>query len=93
MQCCLKKFQFDRIYLFVGCFYVTFQGLNYNYLYSINGWLLLNPWWLCFDWSMGCIPTISTFTDPRILGAATVCVVAGALLWTCLKAPITQDQR
>lgn len=70
-----------------------FQGFNYNYLYSINAWLLLNPWWLCFDWSMGCVPVIETFTDPRILGAVAVWVVMAALLWTCLKAPITQDQR
>lgn len=69
------------------------RGLNYNYLYSINAWLLVNPWWLCFDWSMGCIPVIKAFSDPRILAVVTVWIILGALLWTCLKAPVTQDQR
>ncbi|XP_053391132.1 protein O-mannosyl-transferase TMTC4-like [Mercenaria mercenaria] len=69
------------------------RGLNYNYLYSINAWLLLNPWWLCFDWSMGCIPVIENFYDGRILAVVTVWTILGTLLWTCLKGPITQDQR
>ena len=29
-------------------------------------WLLLVPWWLCFDWDMGCVPVITAYTDPRI---------------------------
>ncbi|XP_063281375.1 protein O-mannosyl-transferase TMTC4 isoform X1 [Pelobates fuscus] len=41
--------------------------INYNYYYSMNGWLLLCPWWLCFDWSMGCIPLIKSFSDWRII--------------------------
>ena len=52
------------------------QIINYNYLYAINAWLLLVPQWLCFDWSMGCVPIINTYSDPRIL-----CIVA---LWTVL---------
>ena len=42
----------------------------------INAWLLIVPQWLCFDWSMGCVPIINTYSDPRIL-----CIVA---LWTVL---------
>lgn len=42
---------------------------------------------------MGCIPVIESFTDPRILGAVGVWMVIGCLLWTCLKGPITHDQR
>ena len=52
------------------------QIINYNYLYAINAWLLIVPQWLCFDWSMGCVPIINTYSDPRIL-----CIVA---LWTVL---------
>ena len=55
------------------------QIINYNYLYAINAsWLLLVPQWLCFDWSMGCVPIINTYSDPRIL-----CIVAQQL-WTVL---------
>ncbi|XP_077339085.1 protein O-mannosyl-transferase TMTC4 isoform X2 [Lithobates pipiens] len=50
--------------------------INYNYYYSLNGWLLLCPWWLCFDWSMGCIPLIKSLSDFRIM--------APAALWFCL---------
>ncbi|KAM8976134.1 protein O-mannosyl-transferase TMTC4 [Pelodytes ibericus] len=50
--------------------------VNYNYYYSMNGWLLLCPWWLCFDWSMGCIPLIKSFCDWRL--------IAPAALWCCL---------
>uniref|UniRef100_A0A3Q1HP61 dolichyl-phosphate-mannose--protein mannosyltransferase n=1 Tax=Anabas testudineus TaxID=64144 RepID=A0A3Q1HP61_ANATE len=40
--------------------------VNYNYYYSLNAWLLLCPWWLCFDWSMGCVPLIKSATDWRM---------------------------
>ncbi|XP_036921691.1 protein O-mannosyl-transferase TMTC4 isoform X3 [Sturnira hondurensis] len=52
------------------------QAVNYNYYYSLNAWLLLCPWWLCFDWSMGCIPLIKSVGDWR--------VIALAALWFCL---------
>ncbi|XP_014787352.1 protein O-mannosyl-transferase TMTC4 [Octopus bimaculoides] len=53
----------DNPHSFVSSFYL--RSINYSYLYALNVWLLLNPWWLCFDWSMGCIPTIESFLDPR----------------------------
>ncbi len=33
--------------------------LNRSYHYALNGWLLLAPDWLCFDWAMGCVPLIT----------------------------------
>lgn len=45
--------------------------LNYNYIYTMNVGIVLFPKWLCFDWSMGCIPLLKTDDlqnlDPRIL--------------------------
>lgn len=41
--------------------------LNYNYIYALNSWLLLCPDWLCFDWSMGCVPLVSGL-EGRVLG-------------------------
>ncbi|XP_040847101.1 protein O-mannosyl-transferase TMTC4 [Ochotona curzoniae] len=58
------------------------RAINYNYYYSLNAWLLLCPWWLCFDWSMGCIPLIKSFGDWR--------VIALAALWLCLIGLIRQ---
>lgn len=47
--------------------YFLFQFLTYNYIYFINVLILIWPQWLCFDWSMGCIPLIETILDVRIL--------------------------
>ncbi|EHB03258.1 Transmembrane and TPR repeat-containing protein 4 [Heterocephalus glaber] len=61
---------------------VLVRAINYNYYYSLNAWLLLCPWWLCFDWSMGCIPLIKSVGDWR--------VIALAALWLCLIGLICQ---
>ncbi|XP_062982185.1 protein O-mannosyl-transferase TMTC4 isoform X2 [Elgaria multicarinata webbii] len=58
------------------------RAINYNYYYSLNAWLLLCPWWLCFDWSMGCVPLIKSVSDWRI--------IALAVLWFCLIALMCQ---
>ncbi|KAG8517028.1 Protein O-mannosyl-transferase TMTC4 [Galemys pyrenaicus] len=55
---------------------VLVRAVNYNYYYSLNAWLLLCPWWLCFDWSMGCVPLIKSAADCR--------VAAPLALWLCL---------
>uniref|UniRef100_A0A8C4V8E1 dolichyl-phosphate-mannose--protein mannosyltransferase n=1 Tax=Falco tinnunculus TaxID=100819 RepID=A0A8C4V8E1_FALTI len=60
----------------------SLEAVNYNYYYSLNAWLLLCPWWLCFDWSMGCIPLIKSVSDWRI--------IALAALWFCLIGLICQ---
>ncbi|KAG2456769.1 TMTC4 protein, partial [Polypterus senegalus] len=55
---------------------ILVRTVNYNYYYSLNAWLLLCPWWLCFDWSMGCIPLIESVIDWRIISVV--------VLWICL---------
>uniref|UniRef100_A0A8C4SMD5 dolichyl-phosphate-mannose--protein mannosyltransferase n=1 Tax=Erpetoichthys calabaricus TaxID=27687 RepID=A0A8C4SMD5_ERPCA len=55
---------------------ILVRTVNYNYYYSLNAWLLLCPWWLCFDWSMGCIPLIVSVIDWRIISVV--------VLWICL---------
>ncbi|KAK3745099.1 hypothetical protein QZH41_015084, partial [Actinostola sp. cb2023] len=63
---------------------LDWQVINYNYIYGINLWILVCPWWLCFDWSMGCIPLIKSPTDPRILAVFLMWGVVVALLGYCL---------
>ncbi|CAJ1079773.1 protein O-mannosyl-transferase TMTC4 isoform X1 [Xyrichtys novacula] len=54
--------------------------VNYNYYYSLNAWLLLCPWWLCFDWSMGCVPLIKSATDWRMVWLLLLwCVLIGLI--------------
>lgn len=53
-----------------ACEYYHFtliQVLSYSYIYSLNCWLLLSPSWLCFDWSMGCIPLLNSIIDYRFI--------------------------
>ncbi|XP_067670555.1 protein O-mannosyl-transferase TMTC4-like [Haliotis asinina] len=67
--------------------------LNYNYIYAINTWLLLNPWWLCCDWSMGCIPVITSLGDPRTLFVLALWTAFGVLLYFCCRGEMNRDQR
>ncbi|XP_048246983.1 protein O-mannosyl-transferase TMTC4-like [Haliotis rufescens] len=67
--------------------------LNYNYLYAMNTWILLNPWWLCFDWSMGCIPVITSLADPRILADLSLWAVFGVLLFHCWNGDLNSIRR
>ncbi|XP_014219395.1 transmembrane and TPR repeat-containing protein 4 [Copidosoma floridanum] len=55
--------------------------INYHYIYWLNFWLLLCPDWLCFDWSMGCVPIIYG-PDPRIVFVLLLWIVFGALIKT-----------
>ncbi|KAG7467091.1 hypothetical protein MATL_G00149650 [Megalops atlanticus] len=61
---------------------VFLRTVNYNYYYSLNAWLLLCPWWLCFDWSMGCVPLIKSVGDWRIISLL--------LLWSGLFGLVSQ---
>ncbi|XP_049887602.1 protein O-mannosyl-transferase TMTC4-like [Pectinophora gossypiella] len=40
---------------------------TYNYIYFLNLLLLIWPQWLCYDWSMGCVPLLKNERDYRIL--------------------------
>lgn len=61
------------------------RQLTYHYLISVNLWLLLFPCDLCCDWTMGTIPLVESFFDPRNLSTITaytflVMLVAAAVL-------------
>lgn len=58
---------------------VLYRILNYNYIYCLNAWLLICPIWLCFDWSMGCVPLITGY-DYRIFMIIVFWVLFGLLI-------------
>ena len=66
---------------------------TYNYIYALNGWLLVNPWWLCFDWSMGCIPLIENIWDIRIVSTLLFWVVMLALVRVALASENAVHQK
>ncbi|GAB6030155.1 hypothetical protein CHUAL_005833 [Chamberlinius hualienensis] len=43
------------------------RQLTYNYILTVNAWLLLFPCNLCCDWTMGTIPLIESIWDSRNL--------------------------
>uniref|UniRef100_A0A3Q2PA57 dolichyl-phosphate-mannose--protein mannosyltransferase n=1 Tax=Fundulus heteroclitus TaxID=8078 RepID=A0A3Q2PA57_FUNHE len=67
--------------------------VNYNYYYSLNAWLLLCPWWLCFDWSMGCVPLIKSATDWRVMWLLLLWCVLIGLINQALCSPDSQRRR
>lgn len=46
---------------------LLFRYINYGHIYMLNLLLIVCPIWLCFDWSMGCVPMIETFSDLRLV--------------------------
>lgn len=66
------------------------RTLSYNYIYSIHALLLIWPHWLCFDWSMGCIPLIRSILDPRNLASVLFWVV---IFSACFKALFSPSER
>uniref|UniRef100_A0A182YA58 DUF1736 domain-containing protein n=1 Tax=Anopheles stephensi TaxID=30069 RepID=A0A182YA58_ANOST len=57
------------------------RQLSYNYLVSVNLWLLLFPCDLCCDWTMGTVPLVESFTDPRNLATLGAYSMIGVLAW------------
>ena len=59
-----------------------YRQLHWTYLCFINCWQLLNPSFLCADWTMGTIPLINSINDPRnVLTMATVVAMATLTLY------------
>uniref|UniRef100_A0A182WCW7 DUF1736 domain-containing protein n=1 Tax=Anopheles minimus TaxID=112268 RepID=A0A182WCW7_9DIPT len=48
---------------------------------SVNLWLLLFPCDLCCDWTMGTVPLVESFTDPRNLATLGAYSMIGVLAW------------
>ena len=67
--------------------------LTYNYVYSIHALLLVLPHWLCFDWSMGCIPLIHSVYDPRNVATLAFWVLLLSAGIKALFSPSSQQRR
>ena len=66
-------------------FSIYLQVLNYNYIYSLNLFLLVAPWWLCFDWAMGCVPVITSISDVRLLSVVAMWFLVVLFVHRCVK--------
>ncbi|KAL1110182.1 hypothetical protein AAG570_008259 [Ranatra chinensis] len=61
------------------------RQLSYHYLISLNSWLLLFPCDLCCDWTMGTVPLVANFTDPRNFGTLFMYLTLGALAYVAAR--------
>lgn len=59
--------------------------LNYCYLYWLNAWILLNPLWLCCDWSNNCVSILESFQDFRSLIILVFLVILTLLAFATVK--------
>ncbi|KAI6660292.1 Transmembrane and TPR repeat-containing protein [Oopsacas minuta] len=59
--------------------------LTYNYIWALNTYLLALPFWLCFDWSMGCIPLIDTLLDGRNVISLLMWLLISILVYRSVK--------
>lgn len=57
------------------------RQLTYNYLVSLNLWLLLFPCNLCCDWTMGTVPIIDSLMDARNLATIMSYLLIAVLVW------------
>uniref|UniRef100_A0A4W3H462 dolichyl-phosphate-mannose--protein mannosyltransferase n=1 Tax=Callorhinchus milii TaxID=7868 RepID=A0A4W3H462_CALMI len=72
---------------------ILVRTVNYNYYYSLNAWLLVCPWWLCFDWSMGCLPLIKSISDVRVIAPLVLWFFFTGLLWRALCSGNRDERR
>ena len=69
---------------------------TYSYVNAYNVWLLLNPYPLCHDWSMGSIPLVETISDVRnlvtfsVIIAITILIIYGTVIDKPLSSSDTQ---
>lgn len=57
------------------------RQLTYNYLIAVNMWLLLCPYHLCCDWTMGTIPVIESVWDTRNFFSLLTYAAFVSLIW------------
>ena len=67
--------------------------LTYNYIYSVHALLLVLPHWLCFDWSMGCIPLVESVLDPRNVASLFFWFLLLSAAFKALFSPSPQQRR
>ncbi|KAG8261392.1 Protein O-mannosyl-transferase tmtc3 [Homalodisca vitripennis] len=60
------------------------RQLTYNYLVSVNLWLLLLPCDLCCDWTMGTIPMVESLLDRRNLSTLAAYIALATLAYVAL---------
>ncbi|RWS30803.1 transmembrane and TPR repeat-containing protein-like protein [Leptotrombidium deliense] len=61
------------------------RQLTYNFLLAANAWLLLFPYNLCCDWTMGTIALVDSLFDVRNLATILFFIIFAGFAWNALK--------
>ncbi|XP_070580760.1 protein O-mannosyl-transferase TMTC1-like isoform X2 [Ptychodera flava] len=64
--------------------HLSTRFMTYCYLLVFNGWLLLAPTILCYDWQMGSIPLVESVADLRNLATISFIAVMAMISIYCL---------
>ena len=59
--------------------------VNRTYQYALHSFLMFLPDWLCFDWAMGCVRLIDSWTDPRLALILLFCFLLLRILIKCIE--------
>lgn len=65
---------------------------SYNYIYLLNLVLMVWPHWLCFDWSMGCVPLLESLWDFRVLAVILFWTLCSGILYRAVKNLMFDDK-
>ena len=66
---------------------------TYSYVNTYNIWLLLNPYPLCYDWSMGSIPLVEEISDARnVITFAVILTIAVLLAYAASRYAVGDDE-
>lgn len=69
------------------------RTLTYNYVYALHALLLVMPHWLCFDWSMGCVPLVTGWSDARNAASLLLWLFLAASAYQALASPSVRQRR
>ncbi|XP_063392761.1 protein O-mannosyl-transferase TMTC4 [Cydia fagiglandana] len=64
---------------------------TFSYLYVLNILLLIWPQWLCYDWSMGCVPLVEDILDFRLVFVLAMYFYGAVVLIKFFKAKTKRD--
>lgn len=66
-------------------YFFIYRFLTYSFLWAYNGWLLMAPASLSYDWQGGSIPLVENFGDLRNLATLIAVLIVSCLIFTAYK--------
>ncbi|XP_065917922.1 protein O-mannosyl-transferase TMTC4-like [Dysidea avara] len=71
---------------------ILVRMFSFSNIYTFNAWLLLNPYYLCCDWSLGSIPLVYQWNDIRNVASLSLYLTFVLLAGLVLKARNSEER-